>query len=109
MNKRQKMSAEERAKQFMPFSALNGLEYALLKKEKEKMYEKKKLIADDKAEELNRKLKCIKTGDEITVVFYENGEYFRLLGKVKNINAAKKQLTLNEKTISFSDISELLT
>ena len=52
---KQKMPIEERAKQFMPFSALKGLEEALASKEK--IIVPKKELTQDYAEELNLKLK----------------------------------------------------
>ena len=81
---KQKMPIEERAKQFMPFSALKGLEEALASKEK--IIVPKKELTQDYAEELNLKLKSLKAGSIITVVYYCKEEYIKLTGMIAKIN-----------------------
>ena len=44
----------QRAKQFAPFDALTGLRIAL--KEKEKIREERKIISEEKAEEIEQKV-----------------------------------------------------
>ncbi|MBQ1989036.1 MAG: YolD-like family protein, partial [Clostridia bacterium] len=72
MNNRAKMPPLQRAKQFAPFDALTGLRIAL--KEKEKIRVPKKIISEDKAEEINRILLSMKIGDEITAIYYDDSQ-----------------------------------
>ena len=59
------MSRENRAKQFMPFAALKGLEEALEKKEK--IVVPKAELCDDYKEQLDFRLSQIQCGDMVTI------------------------------------------
>ncbi len=104
---RVKMTAQERAKQFMPFSPLSGLGMALLNKEKEKVREAKKLLDRDKEEEISRALNEIDGYKEALVTYFCGGEYKKIAGKVKRIDENKKVLLINDTEISFSDIFDI--
>ena len=105
---RVKMTIEERAKQFMPFSPLSGLGRALLNKEKEKVREAKKLLDRDKEEEISRKLNDMEIGNQALITYFNNGEYVKITGMVKQIDDSRKILRINEKEIVFSDIFDIL-
>lgn len=105
-NARPKMSMSNRAKQFVPFDALKGFQEALRKKEK--MPVPRKELAEEKAEELNEKLKKLTTGKMITVVYYNDGEYIQLTGIVVKIEKNKKYLQMAEIIISIDDISDII-
>ena len=87
-----KMSMANRAKQFAPFDALKGFQEALRKKEK--MPIPRKELADEKAEEINEKLKQLTTGKLITVVYYNDGEYIQLTGSIIKIEKNKRYLQM---------------
>ena len=55
LSKRYPMAVERRAKQFAPFAALKGFEESV--KEKEIIYEPKRILPDEKKNELDMKLK----------------------------------------------------
>ena len=57
--KRIKMSQEERAKQFLPFSAVRGLEEALERKRQELFVEVPHVLMSDAEEEIDNTLKEI--------------------------------------------------
>lgn len=57
---RAKMSAADRAKQFLPFAALKDLPEALARKER--VVVPKIVLSEDMAEELNRKMQMIVPG-----------------------------------------------
>ena len=103
------MSNEDRAKQFMPFSPLSGLGVALIRKEKEKIFVKRKTPSDDKIETLNRILGEIKTGDRACVVHYNKGEYKRACGEITKIDEKNKILKIEDQEIHFLDIWEIKT
>lgn len=106
-NNRTKMPINQRAKQFMPFDAVVGLRAAL--KEKEKFMEKRKIASDDLEEEIDRKLKNLQRGDEVTVFFYNATlkSYSQLTEKVTDINVKLKRLKIGERFINFEDIFEI--
>ncbi len=105
-NARPKMSMSNRAKQFAPFDALKGFQEALRKKEK--MPVPKKELAEEKAEEINEKLKQLTTGKLITVVYYNDGEYIQLTGTVVKIEKNKRYLQMAEIIIPIDDISDII-
>lgn len=102
-----KMSLEERAKQFSPFSALRGLELALLKKEKEKLLVSRKILADDKEEEINEKLILISDGDRAEIIYYRFGEYHRICDFIDKIDKKEKCIKMGDIVINFCDITEI--
>ena len=63
--KREKMPIEQRAKLFMPFAALRGLEEALEKKREEMLKENKIILSEDGIMEVDNLLRNLKKGDEV--------------------------------------------
>ncbi len=105
MNKRIKMPIEERAKQFSPFSALTTLGMALA--EKERIVVKQAEISEEKAEEINRKLKEIKTGEIINLVYFDTDEYVEITGMVAKIDFEKRIIRIVNNEIDFDKISKI--
>lgn len=101
------MPISKRAKQFMPFDAVVGLRAAL--QEKEKIKEKRKIASDDLEEEIDRKIKNLQIGDEITVIFYNTTleSYNQITEKVTDINVKFKRFKIGEVFINFKDIFEI--
>lgn len=99
---RAKMDRADRAKQFMPFAALKGYYEALL--EKEKVYVEKHELSEDMKEELDRTLSHININDVVMVMFYNKGEYVKVIGKVLEINLINKEIRVGEKKIRLDDI-----
>ena len=99
------MSIKDRAKQFMPFSALKGYEHML----EEKLFRKdeKKEISDEQALYLTKKLQELKKRDIVKVVYYEDGYYVTKEGIVSAIDYVLKVLTVVKTKINFEDICEL--
>ena len=102
---RGKMPREERAKQFSPFSALKGLEDAL--KEKERIVVDKICLSEESTEALSFKLNQVKRGMFVHVVYYSEGEYVSIEGKVANFDTVFKVLTVVKTEISVSDIYDI--
>lgn len=96
---------ENRAKQFIPFSALKGYEDAL--RAKEKVVVPKIELSDEKKEELNRKLQQIQKNDMITVVYFHQNEYLQMEGMVSRIDKDARILKVVNTRIAFSDIYDL--
>lgn len=96
-----------RAKQFLPFDALKGLQEAL--KEKEIEYEERKELSEDSLYELDKIFNKIEIGNTIIIKFYKNRVYKELNGTVTNIDYNKKKIQINKtQNINISDIIKIL-
>lgn len=99
-------SRKDRAKQFLPFDALKGLQEAL--REKEKEYEKKKELSEESYEELQNEFNKIEIGTNVKIKYYKNKKYEIIIGKITNINYVKKKIQINEvENINISDIVKI--
>ncbi|MBR2840587.1 MAG: hypothetical protein IKF01_01810 [Bacilli bacterium] len=109
--KRSRMSIYERSAQFAPFAALTG--YSDLVCEVSRKVESKKIISEDKKEEINSKLKNIIDRDIEVIYFvkdkYKNGGmYIDKKGTVKKIDLYLRKIILYDKTeVPIDDIFEL--
>lgn len=101
-----KMSTADRAKQFMPFSALKGLDEAL--KEKEKIIVPKIELSEDSIVELDRKMHLLKCGIIITVIYFFDDEYIKLTGIIAKIDINNQILQIVNTRIKFDDIYDIL-
>ena len=96
-----------RAKQFLPFDALKGLQEAIREKEVEK--KKKRDLAEDTLNDLNNKFNQIDNGSFVKITFYKNGKYSEIKGRVTNIDYIKKKIQINKKyNINVCDIVNIL-
>ena len=96
-----------RAKQFLPFDALKGLQEAL--REKEVEYEEKKDLSEDTLNNLNDKFNQLDNGSFVKITFYKNGKYSEIKGRVTNIDYIKKKIQINkEYNINNCDIVSIL-
>ena len=96
---------ENRAKQFIPFSALKGYEEAL--RAKEKVVVPKMELSDEKKEELNRKLQQVQKNDIIPVVYFHQNEYLQMEGMVSKMDKDARILKVVNTKIAFGDIYDL--
>lgn len=101
------MTAEDRAKQFAPFAALRGLEYALEKKEAELMYEKKKMLSEEMSASINRVLIKVEEGMTVRVEYYDGQvrRYLSLCGEVEAHDRLYGTLRVAGKVILYDEIS----
>ena len=101
------MNRVARAKQFLPFDALKGLQEAI--REKEVEYEEKRDLAEDTLNDLNNKFNQIDNGSFVKITFYKNGNYSEIKGRVTNIDYIKKKIQINKKyNINVCDIVNIL-
>ncbi|MDO4321874.1 MAG: YolD-like family protein [Lachnospiraceae bacterium] len=103
---RSRMPHEERAKQFMPFSALKGYSDALRKKEK--ILVPKRELSEEYQETLDRKLCQVRKNDVITVVYFRAGEYIRQTGMVSRIDRSARLIQIVNTKISFDNICDII-
>jgi len=105
---RPQMSLENRAAQFAPFAALVG--YAEAISASKEIKEDKKLLAEDKLEELEETLHYLNTGDYVEVKYYiaSKKNYFTYKGHIKRIDQIDKLIIFdNRKSISIKDIIDI--
>ena len=102
------MPRSKRAKQFMPFDALTGLREAIAAKER--MIEPRRYPSEDAIAEINEKLLDLHKGQIITVVYYGDYEqrYLQLTGPVIKVDPYWHSIQIENITIDFSEIYELL-
>ena len=97
------VSRESRAKQFLPFDALNGFYDAL--KERETEYIDKAELSDEVKEHISNVLCSIEKKDIIKVRYYTPREYIDIVGIVEKVDPIKKKIVfINEVKIDFENI-----
>lgn len=101
-----KMPVADRAKQFMPFSALRGLSEALAAKER--IIVPKVELSEEMAEELDRKMHRLEQGQMATVVYFHRDEYLKTTGMVARIDATSRLLQIVNTKIPFDDILDIV-
>lgn len=96
-----------RAKQFLPFDALKGLQEAL--REKEIEYEEKKELSEETLAELNNKFNQIEKGSFVKIRYYRNGRYSEIKGIVTYIDYIKRKIQIDKiVNINICDIIDIL-
>lgn len=100
-----KMPVSDRAKQFMPFSAVKGLAEAL--QEKEKNVVPKAELSPEMAEELNYKMHLLEKGKIATVVYFNKGEYLKTTGIVARIDETSRVIQIVNTKVRFDDILDI--
>lgn len=106
MANRPKMDRSDRAKQFMPFDAVKGLQEAL--REKERIIVPKVELAEDYREELDRITRMLKVTDMVTVIYFHDSEYVQITGLVSMINENAGYLQIVNTKIDFKDIFKII-
>lgn len=101
-----RMSREERAKQFMPFAALKGYPDALRKKER--VVVPRMELSEEYQEELDRKLRQVRKGDIITVVYYSGGEYLKMTGMVSRMDVTARVIRIVNTKIGFEELYDVI-
>lgn len=105
------MAVERRAKQLAPFAALKGFEDAV--REKEIIYEPRRILSEEKKNELDMKLRMLKPGMEILVEFFTGnpslpgfGRYHTVKGDVAFFDPSVG-LRIGDTEIEIRDICEM--
>ena len=100
------MNRVDRAKQFLPFDALKGLQEELRKREEKLAWEDRRVLSEEKLQELNETLYTINNLDVVCVEYYNNGKYYKISGVCKIIKNIK-QLKIADIKIDFNDIYDI--
>ena len=99
------MPTEKRAKQFMPFAALTGFAEAL--EAKEHVTVPRRILSEEMAEELDRKMHRLIIGELVTVVYYSKQEYVKVTGVLARIDIDSRVLQIVQTRIPFDDILDV--
>lgn len=100
-----KMSMEHRAKQFMPFSALTGLDVALAARERIRV--PKSELSEDRAELLDQIFRTLTPGKMVTVTYFYKDEYLKTTGLIGKIDNDARILQVVTTKIPFDDIYDI--
>ena len=106
-NLRAKMPASQRAKQFMPFSAVKGLEEALARQERKARQEDRPELGEEQIGAINRALCRLEKGTEGSITYYSLREYRTLIGTVDKVDEVRQALRVSGNIIPFEDICEI--
>lgn len=96
-----------RAKQFMPFAAVKGLEEALERKRREMLLVERAVLSQEMEEALNAQISGLRKGMEITLSHYRCGEYLLFRGAVEKVDPVGKYLLVSGESFAFEDIREI--
>lgn len=99
------MSNLDRAKQFLPFDALDGFQEFL--KQKEKIIVEKKELSEEVKEELSRKINSLEIGDKVKIVHYKNKQYKIDIGKFNQINRMQRFIIVGNTKIAIDNILKI--
>ena len=80
------MTPQERAKIFMPFDALKGLQEALRDREERYSREEKREISEERVEQISRVLQKLKPGMKVEIRYYCAFHEVKKIGIVSGID-----------------------
>lgn len=100
------MTRAERAKQFLPFSALGGLEERLTKQEF--VPEERRILGEDAQMELDSALRQLHPGDTVMVTYYHDWQYVVITGTVTQVDALRRLLHIEQQAIHIDDLYSLI-
>ena len=90
---------------FQSFDALEGFRDII--RAQEKIVVEKRELTEDDCDQLNQTIMQIEKGMMVKVVFYEDGQFVQVEGKVAKINLDTKILQIVKKKIKMNAIFEL--
>ena len=101
------MMRQERAKQFMPFDAMKGLQAALREREERHSRVERRVLDDEILAANSAVLARIDKGSVVSIRCYSAFHEVTKRGTVTELNPAFKFLKLGDEKIAFDDIYEI--
>ena len=95
----------DRARQFMPFSALKG--YHEMAMARELVPGPRREMTEEHALALSQRIGTLKKGDLVRVVHYENSAYAETVGALSEVVEPYRMLRIVRKPIAFDDVWEV--
>lgn len=91
---------------FRPFDALEGFSQLCIEKKEHKQPQVRPLLCDDKINELNEKLLCLKNNDYVDISYWHN-KIIHSMGYVTKINIPQGGFKIDNSRVEFRDILSL--
>lgn len=116
LSRHPKMSVENRAKLFTPFSALRGFDIEILTTERDRLLVPQVSLSVDQQEAIYRTLNELRKGDWVTVTYFapvkiidgrQQGEYRTLSAEVKKVDEVERLLVLANGAVSLDNLHSL--
>ena len=104
---RAKMPASQRAKQFMPFAAVKGLEKTIAERNQMGDLLPPSELEEEEIAKLDTIIRSLKKGMRISVYFFNSGQYLTYTGTLEEINAIQQMLHIDGNRIPFHRIKEV--
>ena len=101
------MTRQERAKQFIPFDAMKGLQEALRDREEKFTRVERRERGEDALEALSIEITRLVRGDKIKILYYHSFHEVEKIGTVDKIDIVYRYIILAGERIVFDDIYEL--
>ena len=101
------MNRQERAKQFMAFDALKGLQEELRIREERRTRVEKRHLTEEQQEKISAILVKIQKGSRVNLTFYTNGHYLSIDGEITDINQIYGYIKVGNEKIFFDDIYKI--
>lgn len=108
LKQRARMPVSQRAKQFMPFAAVKGLEEALRNTEQRAMSSSQQDLCEEQIAQINQNLCKVQKGMLATITYLLDGRILTLSGTVEMISEARQTINISSTVIPFSAIRALI-
>lgn len=101
------ITRKERAKQFMPFDAMKGLQEALRRQEEIFSRVEKHDVCEEQQVKISDTLTKLSKGMSIWLSYYRAFHDVETKGKVTKIDFAYRYMVVEDEMISFNDIYDI--
>ncbi|MBR2480050.1 MAG: hypothetical protein IKB56_01955 [Clostridia bacterium] len=103
------VNREDRAKQFMPFDALKGLQEELRKREERRLRQNKRDLSDDQIESLTKVLNSLKRGMAVQITYYNfvTERYVTIKDVFRKLYKESRFINTENYKIFFDDLLEI--
>ena len=101
------MTRQERAKQFMPFDAMKGLQEALRDREEKYSRVERRERGEDALTLLSSEITRLERGDRVKILYYHSFHEVEKTGLVEKIDMVYRYIIVAGEKIVFDDIYEM--
>ncbi|MBQ4073200.1 MAG: hypothetical protein IJD50_05745 [Clostridia bacterium] len=103
------VNREDRAKQFMPFDALKGLQEELRKREERRLRQNKRELCDEEIESLTKALNSLKRGMRVQITYYNfiTERYVTTIDVFTKLYRETRFIKTENNNISFDDLLDI--
>ena len=98
------MTREQRAKQFMPFDAMKGLQEALRDREERHARVEKHEVSEEQQRENEAVIRRLKKGSAVSVSCYRDFHDVTVSGQITALDICRRILKIEEDIVCFDDI-----